>query len=138
MKIIFDNEKQKDRFFDAIVRSDWCPETSPYLGLHNHFNGTTDCESDDVYATCKKCWENSGIEIEVISVEKHANDNDLLTIQKLMNICRRALENGANQNSKVVTKFFGLNSDYVEDYYVGTEGTLYLTNYKVKEVKEDE
>ena len=63
MKIIFDNEEQKDRFFEMIVRSDYCPESTPLFELHNHEKCT--CDDLDEECSCKECWENSGIEIEI-------------------------------------------------------------------------
>ena len=75
MKIIFDNEKQKDRFFEMIVRSDYCPESTPLFELHNHAK----CPGNDFdeECSCKECWENSGIEIEIVKKDHNPMTNVL-------------------------------------------------------------
>lgn len=56
MKIIFDSEEQKNTLF-RLLPMDYCPSI---LGLKD----ITYNNCDD-YA-CNKCWENCGIEVEVI------------------------------------------------------------------------
>lgn len=79
MKIIFDSEKQKDRFFEMIAHSDWCPESTPHFGLHNSYDSGVDCIWDtDDYDKCKACWENSGIDVEVVEKSPKPDDNSIL------------------------------------------------------------
>ena len=53
MKIIFDNEEQKESFFEHIA-ADYCPSIFGYTD--------SDCEiSDD----CSVCWKYCGIKMEV-------------------------------------------------------------------------
>lgn len=59
MKIIFDSEEQKERFMNTVV-SDYCPSL---FGAFPNM-GSQLC---DIYDCCKKCWEQSGIDMEVVN-----------------------------------------------------------------------
>lgn len=53
MKIIFDNLKQENAFFEILAGSSECPST---FGADDAESCVTDCED---------CWRNCGIETEV-------------------------------------------------------------------------
>lgn len=55
MKIIFESEKEKDKFLDALSKSAICPSA---LGFNEFYN----CSVDDL---CRKCWKSSGLKMEV-------------------------------------------------------------------------
>lgn len=62
MKIIFDSEEEKNKFFSYISVSD-CPTSlsSKYVDDEHCY-----CNKRD----CAKCWENCGIEFEIGGKQK--------------------------------------------------------------------
>ena len=103
MKIIFDNEKQKDRFFEMIVRSDYCPESAPLFELHNHAK----CPGNDFdeECSCKECWENSGIEIAGEDTDEPSiNQEDIVNYIHAM----------SNMDKTVIEIILGLEMDYLK------------------------
>lgn len=66
MKIIFDNEKQKQKFLEVLADSEnKCPAYCNFEELKIS-NDCTPATKDN----CAKCWERCGIEYEVKSDEK--------------------------------------------------------------------
>ena len=64
MKIIFDNEEQKDKILKCLAQVA-CPSR---VGLID-----SDRDEDDVCLAygCDECWANCGIEVEVVGNEDH-------------------------------------------------------------------
>lgn len=56
MKLIFDNKEQKRMFFEDLMG---CPGRFGYKEV-------TNCNFKDSNDICSECWENCGIEIEVL------------------------------------------------------------------------
>lgn len=64
MKIIFDSEKQKELFISYVSYNE--EEVIPLCPVHIGFESLArdpNCGYDS--EICRKCWENSGIEMEV-------------------------------------------------------------------------
>ena len=62
MKIIFDSEEQKDKFFSTVV-FEFCPDE---LGL-----ARSDCHA---YKCCRDCWDDTNLETEIAEKEKKENE----------------------------------------------------------------
>lgn len=65
MKIIFDSEEQKKALMDELTGC-YCP--SAYYLVERCANREIDFEKD-----CKACWENCGLEVEVINDSSGSN-----------------------------------------------------------------
>ncbi len=66
MKIIFDNEEQKQNFLKVLEdAANKCPSYCGFIELPS--NDCTPTTKDN----CAKCWEQCGIEMEVVSNEAH-------------------------------------------------------------------
>jgi hypothetical protein len=58
MKIIFDNEKQKEKILTAILR-ETCPREVGFADSDKDEDGCC------IAKNCMECWKNCGIEMEV-------------------------------------------------------------------------
>lgn len=76
MKIIAENEKEKDDILKLLASSDYCP------GLFS-FNNNFWCDNGDSFSQCFNCWKNSCFEIE-ITAEKAGADVSLISREKIL------------------------------------------------------
>lgn len=77
MKFIFDNEEQKDTFMKAFSEKfDECPGL---LGLNELSMSTGEC-TPETNKNCRKCWEQSGLEMEVIDEKVRKNEVYIIDI----------------------------------------------------------
>ena len=63
MKIIFENEDEKDELLTILEESSWCPS---YFNLRE----LDDCHGGDSPEECRKCWRNSDIELTDSEMKK--------------------------------------------------------------------
>lgn len=95
MKFIFDNEEQKNMFMKAFSEKfDECPGL---LGLNELSMSTGEC-TPETNKNCRKCWEQSGLEMEVIDEKVRKNEVYIIDIPNHMS-CRCSINMGGKPYS---------------------------------------